>query len=64
MVKMLRPYQNVQTYHFCHEKYSFASTPYDLQCYDRNVNFPRRVQEISVHYYYKNYILVIDLTLL
>ena len=64
MVKMLRPYQNVQTYHFCHEIYSFASTPYDLQSYDRIVNYTRRVQEKSVNDYYTNYILVIDLAFL
>ncbi len=39
IVNSLIPLLHERTYHFCHEFYNFASSPYDMDDYDRNVRF-------------------------
>lgn len=39
MINTLRPFLHWRALHFCHELHNFASSPYDLVGYDRNVQF-------------------------
>ncbi|XP_050423846.1 E3 ubiquitin-protein ligase Topors [Adelges cooleyi] len=42
MTAMLRPYLGEHSTHFCHELHNYASSPYDMIGYDRNVNYNNR----------------------
>lgn len=48
MTRILWPYLNMHTEHFCYEIYCFANTPYIMSTYDQTVEYSRRVENGSV----------------
>jgi E3 ubiquitin-protein ligase Topors len=53
LVNVLRPFLDMRAVHFCHELYNFANSPYDINGYDRNVQYtyPPHDIELTRPYY-------------